>query len=146
MTETDVVNKLFYQILIGDKLRKWRINHGLTQNELGEKLMVSGSTVAGIEHGRYGVSGYLAIMIKRTCNITITGYDECYNCNAKGTKSGRHFLDCASCGKRRTVFLTRDSSIFYGSNKCYDYCSMYKAAVDIYHANMRLNAKEDTND
>lgn len=52
-------------------LRKYRIEAGLTQEELADKVDVRRETIIRLEAGRYNPSLKLAVDISRTLNVPI---------------------------------------------------------------------------
>ncbi|MBA3073354.1 MAG: helix-turn-helix transcriptional regulator [Anaerolineae bacterium] len=54
-----------------NKLEELRINHGLTQQELAERLEVSRQTIISLEQGRYNPSILLAFKTARLFGLTI---------------------------------------------------------------------------
>jgi len=53
------------------RLREWRHDHALTQQELAEKLGCEPATVSNIETGVRGVGRVLALSIQRVTGIKI---------------------------------------------------------------------------
>ncbi len=54
-----------------NKLEELRINNGLTQQELAERLEVSRQTIISLEQGRYNPSILLAFKTARLFGLTI---------------------------------------------------------------------------
>ncbi len=54
-----------------NKLEEIRKQHGITQEELAEKLEVSRQTIGSLENGRYNPSILLAFKISRLFNLSI---------------------------------------------------------------------------
>lgn len=54
-----------------NRLEEIRKNHGITQEELAEKLEVSRQTIGSLENGRYNPSIVLAFKIARYFNMNI---------------------------------------------------------------------------
>lgn len=54
-----------------NKLEEIRKQHGITQEELADKLEVSRQTIGSLENGRYNPSIILAFKIARLFNVSI---------------------------------------------------------------------------
>ncbi|WP_434655274.1 helix-turn-helix transcriptional regulator [Thermoanaerobacterium thermosaccharolyticum] len=54
-----------------NRLEEFRKKHGLTQEELAEKLQVSRQTIGSLENGRYNPSILLAFKIARLFGVSI---------------------------------------------------------------------------
>ncbi|QAA30625.1 MULTISPECIES: helix-turn-helix transcriptional regulator [Clostridium] len=54
-----------------NKLEEIRKQHGITQEELAEKLEVSRQTIGSLENGRYNPSILLAFKISRLFKLSI---------------------------------------------------------------------------
>lgn len=54
-----------------NKLEEIRKQHGITQEELAEKLEVSRQTIGSLENGRYNPSILLAFKISKLFNLSI---------------------------------------------------------------------------
>lgn len=54
-----------------NRLEEFRKKHGLTQEELAEKLQVSRQTICSLENGRYNPSILLAFKIARLFGVSI---------------------------------------------------------------------------
>ncbi|MHB0886018.1 MAG: helix-turn-helix transcriptional regulator [Bacillota bacterium] len=58
-------------------VRKLRVEHGLTQEELASRVKVSRQTIISIESGRYSPSIMLAYRIARCFGMSIEGVFLC---------------------------------------------------------------------
>ncbi|ADK16327.1 MULTISPECIES: helix-turn-helix transcriptional regulator [Clostridium] len=54
-----------------NRLEKIRKQHGITQEELAQKLEVSRQTIGSLENGRYNPSILLAFKISKFFNVSI---------------------------------------------------------------------------
>ena len=54
-----------------NRLEKIRKHHGLTQEELADRLAVSRQTIGSLESGRYNPSILLAFKIARLFNLSV---------------------------------------------------------------------------
>ena len=67
-------------IALKNKLEEIRKQHGITQEDLAEKLEVSRQTIGSLENGRYNPSILLAFKISRLFKVSIEEifiYEEC---------------------------------------------------------------------
>lgn len=63
-----------------NKLEEIRKQHGITQEDLAEKLEVSRQTIGSLENGRYNPSILLAFKISKLFKVSIEEifiYEEC---------------------------------------------------------------------
>ncbi len=58
-------------INLKNRLEKIRKQHGITQEELAQKLEVSRQTIGSLENGRYNPSILLAFKISKFFNVSI---------------------------------------------------------------------------
>ena len=58
-------------IALKNKLEEIRKQHGITQEDLAEKLEVSRQTIGSLENGRYNPSILLAFKISRLFKVSI---------------------------------------------------------------------------
>jgi putative transcriptional regulator len=69
------MESILYIIIGGDvlknRLEEIRKQHGITQEELADKLEVSRQTIGSLENGRYNPSILLAFKIARFFNLNI---------------------------------------------------------------------------
>ena len=68
--------KVYFPFVIGgvglkNKLEEIRKQHGITQEELAEKLEVSRQTIGSLENGRYNPSILLAFKISKLFKISV---------------------------------------------------------------------------
>jgi putative transcriptional regulator len=72
---TIIMESILYIIIGGDvlknRLEEIRKQHGITQEELADKLEVSRQTIGSLENGRYNPSILLAFKIARFFNLNI---------------------------------------------------------------------------
>ena len=71
---------------VNNRLEEIRKHHGLTQEELADRLAVSRQTIGSLESGRYNPSILLAFKIARLFNLSVEEiflYEEEEQCKIK---------------------------------------------------------------
>lgn len=82
--------KFLYQIL-GNQIRSFRENSGLSQNELGKSLNLSRASIVNIEKGRQNPSLHLLLELSKVFNVKFTDFfkDDIWQNDALSSKSSR---------------------------------------------------------